>query len=75
MILHSLNAFQARKVEKVRAKYDFGGSGDSDDLPFKKGEILTIISKDEEQWWTARNSLNQIGSIPVPYVETIKNVC
>ncbi|XP_076307528.1 adapter molecule Crk-like [Tachypleus tridentatus] len=58
-----------RKVEKVRAKYDFTGSGDADDLPFKKGEILTIISKDEEQWWTARNSFGQTGSIPVPYVE------
>ncbi|XP_013781887.1 adapter molecule Crk-like [Limulus polyphemus] len=58
-----------RKVEKVRAKYDFTGSGDADDLPFKKGEILTIISKDEEQWWTARNSFGQTGSIPVPYIE------
>ena len=33
------------------------------------GEILTIISKDEEQWWTARNSLGQTGSVPVPYVQ------
>ncbi|CAB0041679.1 unnamed protein product [Trichogramma brassicae] len=32
-------------------------------------EILTIISKDEEQWWTARNSLGQTGSVPVPYVQ------
>ncbi|XP_022234963.1 adapter molecule Crk-like isoform X2 [Limulus polyphemus] len=58
-----------RKVEKVRAKYDFTGSGDADDLPFKRGEILTIISKDEEQWWTGRSSLGLTGSIPVPYVE------
>ncbi|XP_023243012.1 adapter molecule Crk-like isoform X2 [Centruroides sculpturatus] len=58
-----------KRVEKVRAKYDFEGSGDPDDLPFKKGEILTVISKDEEQWWTVRNSLGQTGSIPVPYVE------
>ena len=29
---------------------------DPDDLPFKKGEILTVVSKDEEQWWTARNN-------------------
>ena len=41
---------------------------DPDDLPFRKGEIMTIVSKDEEQWWTARNSLGQTGSIPVPYV-------
>ena len=41
-------------------------------MPFKKGEILTIISKDEEQWWTARNSLGQTGSIPVPYVSLLE---
>jgi len=57
-----------KRVEKVVAKYDFEGS-DSDDLPFKKGEVLTIVSKDEEQWWTAKNTLGQTGSIPVPYVQ------
>lgn len=59
-----------KRVLKVRAKYDFEGS-DPDDLPFKKGEILTIVSKDEEQWWTARNSLGQTGSIPVPYIQKV----
>lgn len=56
-----------KRIEKVLAKYDFDGN-DPDDLPFRKGEIMTIVSKDEEQWWTARNSLGQTGSIPVPYV-------
>ena len=28
-----------------------------------------MVSKDEEQWWTARNCLGQTGSIPVPYME------
>ena len=104
-------------------KYDFDGS-DPDDLPFKKGELLTVVSKvarmdasfisvilgqihffsygliyfsnvnkstfhiwtnhlcscgpilcvqDEEQWWTARNSLGQTGSIPVPYVAKVNS--
>lgn len=44
---------------------------DSDDLPFKKGEILYIVNKDEEQWWTARNSQGQTGQIPVPYIELV----
>lgn len=57
-----------KRCEKVVAKYDFEGS-DPDDLPFRKGEILTIVSKDEEQWWTARNTMGQAGSIPVPYVQ------
>lgn len=53
---------------QVLAKYDFDGN-DSEDLPFKKGEILQIVSKDEEQWWTARNSVGKVGQIPVPYVQ------
>ncbi|XP_018328644.1 adapter molecule Crk [Agrilus planipennis] len=61
----------SKKVEKVVAKYDFD-SVDTDDLPFKKGEILTIISKDEEQWWTAKNSSGHSGLIPVPYVQKIE---
>lgn len=60
-----------KKVEKVIAKYDFVGQ-DPDDLAFKKGEILTIISKDEEQWWTAKNSAGIKGSIPVPYVQKVR---
>lgn len=62
----------AKKVfEKVICKFDFK-AGDSDDLPFKKGELLEVINKDEEQWWTARNSQGQTGQIPVPYVEKVR---
>lgn len=56
-----------RRYEKVIGKFDFEGS-DPDDLPFRKGEVLEIINKDEEQWWTAKNSKGQTGQIPVPYV-------
>ena len=44
---------------------------DPDDLPFKKGEILTIVNKDEDQWWTAKKPDGQMGSIPVPYVQKV----
>ncbi|GAB1604896.1 adapter molecule Crk-like [Argonauta hians] len=53
---------------KIRAKYDFAGN-DEEDLPFKKGEILEVISKDEEKWWTAKNERGETGQIPVPYIE------
>ncbi|XP_037724178.1 adapter molecule Crk isoform X1 [Drosophila subpulchrella] len=56
-----------KKEEKVIGKFDFVGS-DQDDLPFQRGEILTVIRKDEDQWWTARNSSGKIGQIPVPYI-------
>ncbi|XP_064601469.1 adapter molecule Crk-like [Liolophura sinensis] len=54
--------------EKVRCKYDFAGR-DPEDLPFTRGDVLEIIMKDEEKWWTARNSNGVVGQIPVPYVE------
>ncbi|XP_043280395.1 adapter molecule Crk [Venturia canescens] len=57
-----------KKIHKVIAKYDFEGN-DPDDLPFRKGEILTVVTRDEEQWWTAKNSLGQMGLVPVPYVQ------
>lgn len=57
-------------VEYVRTLYDFPGN-DAEDLPFKKGEILVIVEKPEEQWWSARNKDGRIGMIPVPYVEKL----
>ncbi|VVD05684.1 unnamed protein product [Leptidea sinapis] len=57
-------------LEVVIAKFDFDGS-DADDLPFRRGERLMVINRDEEQWWTARNAHGRTGSIPVPYVQRL----
>jgi len=54
-------------IEKVKGKYDFPGR-DEEDLPFKKGELLYVLEKPEEQWWEALNQEGKIGSIPAPYV-------
>lgn len=32
---------------------------------------MFIISKDEEQWWTAKNMVGQTGQIPVPYIQKV----
>ena len=53
---------------RVIGLYDFHGQ-DGEDLPFVKGEILTILEKQEEQWWTARNEFGDIGHVPVPYIK------
>lgn len=55
--------------EKVQGQYDFLGN-DPEDLPFRKGDILTVAHKDEEQWWTCKNAEGKEGLIPVPYVRT-----
>ncbi|XP_065051192.1 crk-like protein [Rhopilema esculentum] len=58
---------------KVKAKYNFVGS-DLEDLSFKKGDILTILKKEEDDWWLARHSNGQEGLIPRPYVEEMPAV-
>ncbi|KAJ6642224.1 Adapter molecule Crk, partial [Pseudolycoriella hygida] len=72
-ILHYLDTTALRrpvskKYDKVIGKFDFE-SCDRDDLPFKKGEILYVINRDEDQWWTAKNADGLVGQIPVPYVQ------
>ena len=37
-------------------------------MPFRKGELLYVIEKPEEQWWEALNQEGKTGSIPAPYV-------
>lgn len=54
--------------EYVRALFDFAGN-DDEDLPFRKGEVLRVLEKPEDQWWNAQNSEGRAGMIPVPYVE------
>ncbi|XP_069040258.1 adapter molecule crk [Lepisosteus oculatus] len=56
------------EAEYVRALFDFPGN-DDEDLPFRKGDVLRILEKPEEQWWNAQNSEGKAGMIPVPYVE------
>uniref|UniRef100_UPI00358EE108 crk-like protein n=1 Tax=Myxine glutinosa TaxID=7769 RepID=UPI00358EE108 len=56
------------QAEYVRALYDFVGS-DPEDLSFRRGELLLVLDRPEEQWWTARNRDGRAGMIPVPYVE------
>lgn len=55
-------------LEYVWILYDFFGN-DVEDLFFKKGEILVIIEKFEEQWWSVWNKDGWVGMIFVFYVE------
>ncbi|CDQ70097.1 unnamed protein product [Oncorhynchus mykiss] len=57
-----------QEAEFVRALFDFPGN-DEEDLPFRKGDVLRVLEKPEEQWWNAANQEGRVGMIPVPYVE------
>ncbi|XP_071119889.1 adapter molecule Crk-like isoform X1 [Mytilus edulis] len=65
--LDTTSLIKPAKRAKYVAKFDFTGK-DPEDLPFKKGDVLELISKDEKEWWTCRNSHGDVGQIPVPYV-------
>jgi len=61
-----------RQSVRVRAKFDFVGDQPDTDLPFKKGETLWVVQKDDDpqnSWWMAKNALGQTGQIPSSYVE------
>ncbi len=55
-------------------KYDYDSRTD-DDLSFKKGELLYIISTDEGDWWFARcKDTGKEGYIPSNYVAEWKSL-
>jgi hypothetical protein len=61
-----------KTMAKVRAQYDFG-STDPDDLPFKKGDVLYVLEKTDDNWWLAANTSGGRGSIPGNYVTVIES--
>jgi len=56
----------------VRGKFDFK-SEDPEDLSFKKGDKMTVLRKDEDEWWFARHEDGRTGSIPVPYLQIVED--
>ncbi|CAL1541333.1 unnamed protein product [Lymnaea stagnalis] len=58
---------------RLLCKYDFAGK-DPEDLPFKRGDVIEVISEDEDEWWTARNSNGQVGQIPVRYTQVVSQL-
>lgn len=55
-------------------KYDYDSRTD-DDLSFKKGDLMYIISTDEGDWWFARSKdTDKEGYIPSNYVAEWKSL-
>lgn len=56
---------------KAVALYSFSGE-ESGDLPFRKGDVITILKKSESQddWWTGRMNGRE-GIFPANYVELV----
>ncbi|ORY53153.1 hypothetical protein BCR33DRAFT_711504 [Rhizoclosmatium globosum] len=58
----------AKKLPQCKALYDYEAS-EADELSFRAGDVITIVSKDEG-WWTG-NLRGQKGLFPANYVEMI----
>lgn len=57
------------KGERCTALFDFAGAS-PEDLPFKKGDKLTVLNSSEDpNWWLAKNKAGKVGMIPANYVE------
>ncbi|SCU98032.1 LAFA_0G15016g1_1 [Lachancea sp. 'fantastica'] len=58
-------------LPKAVALFTFKGE-QSGDLPFRKGDVISILKKSESQndWWTGRNN-GQEGIFPANYVELV----
>ncbi|KAJ9095800.1 hypothetical protein QFC19_007414 [Naganishia cerealis] len=50
------------------ALYDFEAQGD-DELSITEGEILNVIDKSNEDWWTVKDPRGNQGVVPAQYVE------
>ncbi|GAA5854900.1 hypothetical protein JCM8547_004114 [Rhodosporidiobolus lusitaniae] len=49
------------------ALYDFPGV-ESTDLPFLRSDLLTILARDDDEWWKARKGVRE-GMVPRNYLE------
>ena len=47
-------------------------TGDAEALRVKQGEQVEIISKEERDWWLARNEHGQTGRVPANFVRQNK---
>ncbi|KPP72805.1 hypothetical protein Z043_108164, partial [Scleropages formosus] len=56
------------------AKYNFQGTTEQD-LPFSKGDVLTIIGVTKDpNWYKAKNTVGREGTIPANYVQKREGV-
>ena len=58
----------ARGTTTATALYDFDAQGE-DELSVQEHELVTIIDKSDDEWWSVRNASGQEGVVPAQYVQ------
>jgi len=68
---HTLHPSDIKNLEFCKALYDFNGQN-AQELSFKRGDIIAILRKDNNDWWRGRLKRGNIGLFPSNYVEIIE---
>jgi hypothetical protein len=50
------------------AQWDFAGT-ESDEVPVRKGEVVTVIDESDPDWWLVRNQAGKQGTAPSNYLK------
>ncbi|WVQ93256.1 hypothetical protein IAU59_000322 [Kwoniella sp. CBS 9459] len=58
----------ASSGETATVQYDFDADGD-DELTVKDGEVVTVVDKENDEWWLVRNNRGKEGVVPAAYVQ------
>ena len=56
-------------IGRVRALYDYDAQGE-EELTFKEGDIITVLVKEDENWWLGTLH-GRKGMFPCTYVEEL----
>ena len=44
---------------------------DPGDLTVAEGQVVTLLWKDEEEWWTVRDARGSYGLVPAKYLDKV----
>lgn len=57
-------------ADMVVVLYDFVGQG-GDELDVKENDQLTLIEKENDEWWKLENAAGTVGVVPAAYVKVL----
>lgn len=66
-----LPTHQPRQHKQYKALYEFKGDPKNEELPFKAGDIVTVLEQDSSGWWLARDKSGTEGFVPYNYLELL----
>ncbi|VDQ09443.1 unnamed protein product, partial [Trichobilharzia regenti] len=61
------------QLDRVIARFDFIAK-DVGELSLHRGDVIEVISRDDENWWRGRTSDGRSGLFPSNYVDDLPSV-